>query len=191
MRDVVKTLSRIMDDDALIVTDVGQHQMICAQNYEFKSRKHPISSGGLGTMGFDLGAAIGAKVANPERSCCSRATELSYEYERACLRGFENLPITVIVLNNSVLGMVRQWQRLFYSARYIQTLREGRISSSLPRRSARRASEWSVDALKDAKKRDKPNSPCVVDVKIHKDDSVFPIIPPGGSVSDMIPGLEV
>ncbi|NLG52914.1 MAG: biosynthetic-type acetolactate synthase large subunit [Clostridiales bacterium] len=191
MRDVVKTLSRIMDDDALIVTDVGQHQMICAQNYEFKKPKTFISSGGLGTMGFGLGAAIGAKVANPERQVVLLTGDGSFHMnmnELACVVS-ENLPITVIVLNNSVLGMVRQWQRLFYSARYAHTnlARRTDIVKLAEAFGAKGFRVERIDALKDALKNAiSRNSPCVVDVKIHKDDSVFPIIPPGGSVSDMI-----
>ncbi len=193
MYDVVRTLSEIAPDDALIVTDVGQHQMITAQHYDFRIPRTFISSGGLGTMGFGLGAAIGAKIANPGREVFLVTGDGSFHMnlsELACAVS-ENLKITVIVMNNSVLGMVRQWQRLFYEARYSNTsicrktdfvaLAEAFGAAGLRVLERGMVKDVLLSAIGN-------KGVTVVDCVIDENDSVFPIIPPGGGVADTIYG---
>ena len=122
-RDILIELNRLAGDDAIIVTDVGQHQMLTAQYYNFTKPRSLVTSGGLGTMGYGLGAAIGAKTGNPDRRVILVTGDGSFHMnmnEMACAVS-ENIPIIVLVMNNHVLGMVRQWQRLFYGCRYSST----------------------------------------------------------------------
>jgi acetolactate synthase-1/2/3 large subunit len=119
---LLKTLRQIIPEDAIVTTEVGQNQMWAALHYKvFKPRTY-ITSGGLGTMGFGFPAALGAKVACPDRVVVDIAGDGSFimtEQELACSVE-ENIPVVVIILNNSMLGMVAQWQRLFYNRRYMR-----------------------------------------------------------------------
>lgn len=191
MREAVMTVGKVLKDDAFVVTDVGQHQMITAQNYNFKYPRTFISSCGLGTMGYGLGAAIGVKTANPDRQVVLISGDGSFHMnlcELACAVT-ENLPITIVVFNNSVLGMVRQWQRLFYKARYSNTDLKRKTDLVMLAKAfgaqgckASNAAELE-NALKAAVAY---NGPYLIECAINKDDSVFPIIPPGGEAKDII-----
>jgi acetolactate synthase-1/2/3 large subunit len=190
-REVLRILNRLLRKDAIIVTDVGQHQMWTAQTYEFSMPRTFITSGGLGTMGFGLGAAVGAKTAMPERqvvcisgdgcfhmNCAELSTAVTY-----------NLPIIVIVMNNGVLGMVRQWQKLFFKQRYSQTMLNRRtdyvkLAEAFGARGRRIMKDTEIEeAITWALKQ---NKPVVLDCVIGKDANVFPMIPPGCSAEDII-----
>ena len=122
-QQVIETLDRLTDDDAIICTEVGQNQMWAAQFYTYRKPKTFVSSGGLGTMGFGLGAAIGAKIANPDKTVVNIAGDGSFHMnltELATAAAY-HVPIVELILNNEVLGMVRQWQKLFYDNRFSQT----------------------------------------------------------------------
>ena len=191
IREVLNEIHSAAGDDAVVVTDVGQHQIITAQYYRFSKPRSFISSCGLGTMGYGMGAAIGAKTANPDNPVILITGDGSFHMnmnEMACAVS-ENIPIVVIVMNNGVLGMVRQWQRLFYDGRYSNT-GINRKTDYVKLAHAFGASGFRIAHRADIKpvlqKALKLKKPCIIDCIIDKDDSVFPIIPPGGTQNDII-----
>lgn len=190
-RDIALSLHKIVGDDAIIVTDVGQHQMIMAQYYPFSRPRSWISSCGLGTMGFGMGAAIGAKIANPNRPVILVSGDGSFhmnmnEMATAVSTG---LAIIVLVFNNHVLGMVRQWQSLFYHHRYASTSIQRatdyvKLAEAFGGKGLQLKHHDDIETvLKEALNSELP---CIVDCWIDKDDSVYPIIPPGKSAEDII-----
>ena len=121
--EILRTLRRLTPDDAIVATDVGQHQMWTAQHFEFRRPRTLLTSGGLGTMGYGLGAAIGAQAAFPNRRVVLISGDGSFHMnlnELTTLASYE-FPIVVVVMNNRVLGMVRQWQKVFYGRRFSAT----------------------------------------------------------------------
>ncbi len=194
-RNVLSSVNGIVDDDVYVVTDVGQHQMWAAQNFTFKQPRHFITSGGLGTMGFGLGASIGASLATNKRTllvtgdgsfamCCQElVTAVS-----------EQIPLTILILNNRVLGMVRQWQSLFFEKHYSNTVLESRKTDFIALAKAYGADGVEVDNLEDLStaitKSFEINSPFVIDVSIDKDELVLPMLPPGGSVDQIITKVD-
>lgn len=192
-RDFIYTLHEILGDDAIIVTDVGQHQMITAQYYQFFKPRSFISSCGLGTMGYGMGASIGAKVANPDRPVVMITGDGSFHMNmnEMAVAVSEGLPIIVLVFNNAVLGMVRQWQTLFYGKRYSQTS-INRQTDFVKLAEAFGANGYRItyrneikDVLTQALASKKP---CIIDCVIDEDDCVYPIIPPGKGAEDIIYG---
>ena len=191
MRDVVKALSGLLPENAIIVTDVGQHQMITGQHFEFRIPRTFISSCGLGTMGYGLGAAIGAQVARPDCPVVLVTGDGSFHMnfnELACVES-ENLPIKVILLNNHVLGMVRQWQRLFYHEHYANTSIDRKtdmikLAQAFGTEGFRVKEKQELEAV--LKKALSLKTHTIVECLIDRDDSVYPIIPPGGDVNDAI-----
>jgi acetolactate synthase-1/2/3 large subunit len=190
-RDVLKAVSSIAGENAIIVTDVGQHQMITVQYYRFVKPRSFISSCGLGTMGFGMGAAVGAQLASPGRPVVLITSDGSFHMNMAELATAvtEKLPLVVLVMNNGVLGMVRQWQRLFYGSRF---------SSTTPNRATdfvKLAEALGAHGLHLQRKADISavleealhcGGPCLVDCSVDRDDNVFPIIPPGKGEEDTI-----
>ncbi|MFI3226372.1 MAG: biosynthetic-type acetolactate synthase large subunit [Clostridia bacterium] len=194
--DVLEEIHQNVSEDAIIVTDVGQHQMLTAQHYKFKKPRTFVSSCGLGTMGYGLGAAIGAKVAKPDSEVVLITGDGSFHMnlnEMACVVS-ENLDIKVFVINNSVLGMVRQWQRMFYKGRYANT-NIARKTDFIKLAQAFGADGFRVEKPEFVKTTIKDvienKHPTICEVVIHEDDSVFPIIPPGGSAEDIIIKEEI
>ncbi len=190
-RDILQHIKEMYGGDAIIVTDVGQHQMIAAQYYQFSRPRSFISSCGLGTMGYGMGAAIGAKTGNPDRPVILITGDGSFHMnmnEMACAVS-ENLPIIIMVMNNRVLGMVRQWQRLFYKCRFSNTS-INRATDFVKLAEAFGATGFRIeseDQIADTlKKAASVNGPCIIDCVIDCDDGVFPIIPPGGTREDTI-----
>lgn len=186
---IIEELDKLTDDDAIISTDVGQHQMWTAQYYKFKNPRTFLTSGGLGTMGYGLGACIGAKVGNPDKQVINIAGDGCFRMnmnELATASRY-NLPIIEIVINNSVLGMVRQWQTLFYEKHYSQTIFSDKVdyckvAEALGCEAIRVTKKSEVaPALKKALKSDKP---VLIDCIIEEDDKVFPMVPAGASISD-------
>ncbi len=186
---IIEQLYNLTEGDAIISTDVGQHQMWTAQYYKFRKPRTFLTSGGLGTMGYGLGACIGAKVGNPDKLCVNIAGDGCFRMnmnELATASRY-NLPIIEIVINNSVLGMVRQWQTLFYQKHYSQTVFEDKVDYCKVAEGlgcvAIRITKKSevVPALKKAIK---SKVPVLLDCVIEEDDKVFPMVSPGASISE-------
>ncbi|MFV0351154.1 MAG: biosynthetic-type acetolactate synthase large subunit [Oscillospiraceae bacterium] len=190
-QDVLDAIYDVFGEEAIIVTDVGQHQMITAQHYKFTQPRSFLSSCGLGTMGYGMGAANGAKVAHPERPVVLVTGDGCFHMNmnELAVSVTENLPIVVVIMNNGVLGMVRQWQNLFHGQRH--------SSTTLNRKTdyVKLAEAFGAEGLRIKNAADiKPilqqasqaNGPVVVDCIIPKDEGAFPIIPPGKTMDDII-----
>ena len=189
-RNAIMTLNKHLGENTAVATDVGQHQMWAAQNVNFKKPRRFISSGGLGTMGFGLGAAIGAAVGTGERSVlvtgdgsfgmCLNELTTAVTY---------NVPVVILLMNNGVLGMVRQWQTLFFNKHYSNTILDRKTDF------VALAREFGADgeAVDTVAALDKAfehafscDGPYVIDCRIDKDEFVLPMLPPGGSMDDII-----
>ncbi|MDR0197481.1 MAG: biosynthetic-type acetolactate synthase large subunit, partial [Oscillospiraceae bacterium] len=194
---VISELDRLTGGDAIITTEVGQNQMWAAMYYRYKSPRSFISSGGLGTMGFGLGAAIGAKVAKPEKTVVNIAGDGSFGMNLSELITLakHNIPVVELVLNNSVLGMVRQWQRLFYGKRFSETTLDRRVdyvklaeAFGLTGMSVRHAEDVTVvleRALEIAK-----SAPVLVECAVDRDLNVLPMVPAGKPIIEPIMEIE-
>ncbi len=186
---VLERLDELTDSSAIISTDVGQHQMWAAQFYKYRSPRQFLTSGGLGTMGYGLGACIGARVANPGRICVNIAGDGCFRMNMNELMtaARNKLPIIEIVIDNRVLGMVRQWQTLFYDKRYSNTVLEDetdyvKAAEAMGCNAVRVTKKEEVDdAIKSAITSDKPT---LIDVVIKEDDKVFPMVSPGGAIEE-------
>lgn len=186
---VIEKLYEVTGGDAIISTDVGQHQMWAAQFYKYKEGRQLLTSGGLGTMGYGLGACIGAKVGRRDKVVCNIAGDGCFRMnmnEIATATRY-NIPIIQIVLNNHVLGMVRQWQTLFYGKRYSATVLNDSVDF------AKLAEAMGAKAYTITKKEEvEPvlreaislNIPVVIDCHIDSDDKVFPMVAPGAAISE-------
>lgn len=187
---VVKELYRITDGDAIVVTEVGQHQMWAAQYYKYKRPHQLLTSGGLGTMGYGLGAAIGAKVGCPDKIVVNVAGDGCFRMNmnEIATAARNNIPIIQIVINNHVLGMVRQWQTLFYGKRYSNTiLNDGvdfvKLAEAMGAVGMRVTQKEEFEpALRSAMELGRP---VVIECVIDKDDKVFPMVPAGAAIEDV------
>lgn len=186
---VIDSVYRITEGNAIITTDVGQHQMWAAQFYNYSRPRQLITSGGLGTMGYGVGACIGSKMGNKDKTCINIAGDGCFRMnmnEIATATRY-NIPIIQIVINNHVLGMVRQWQTLFYGKRYSNTVLNDavdfvKIAEGMGAKSYRATTiEEFEEALKDAIKMD---IPCVIDAQIDEDEKVFPMVPANTAISE-------
>ena len=192
-RDFIYTLHKLLGDDAIIVTDVGQHQMITAQYYQYSKPRSFISSCGLGTMGYGMGAAIGVKTAHPDRPVVLITGDGSFHMNmnEMAVAVSQNLPIIVLVFNNTVLGMVRQWQTLFYGKRYSETsiMRQTdfvKLAEAFGAKGFRIKERDEIEPIINAALASK--RPCIIDCLIDQDDCVYPIIPPGKNADEIIYG---
>lgn len=187
---LIKEVSKHTSDDTKIVTDVGQHQMWVAQYYEFKKPRTFITSGGLGTMGFGLGAAIGSAMYTNERTVLFTGDgSFGMNLNELATAATQNLPIVIILMNNGVLGMVRQWQNLFFDKHYSQTVLERKMDFvKLAEAFGIKGYRISdVSQMKDViDQAFKEKGPVLVDCYIDKDEFVLPMLPPGGSFEDII-----
>ncbi len=185
---VIEEIYRITKGDALIVTEVGQHQMWAAQYYKYPKPRTLLTSGGLGTMGYGLGAAIGAKVANPDKTVINIAGDGCFRMNmnEIATAARYNIPVVQVVINNHVLGMVRQWQTLFYDKRYSQTVLNDavdfvKLAEAMGAEGIRVTSKEEVaPAIERAVSLGKP---VVVECVIDCDDKVFPMVPAGKPIS--------
>ncbi len=186
---VIQELDRLTDGKAIVSTDVGQHQMWAAQYYNFRLPRTFLTSGGLGTMGYGLGACIGAQAGNPDKLCVNIAGDGCFRMnmnELATASKY-NLPIIEIVINNNVLGMVRQWQTLFYERHYSETIFEDKVdyckvAEGLGCMSIRVSKKSEV--VPALKKAIKSKQPVLIECIIEEDDKVFPMVPAGASISE-------
>lgn len=182
---IMETLYKVTDGDAVVTTEVGQHQMWAAQYYKYTKPRTFITSGGLGTMGYGLGACIGAKVARPEKTVVNIAGDGCFRMnmnEIATATRY-NIPIIQMVFNNHVLGMVRQWQNLFYGQRYSYTTLNDcvdfvKLAEAMGARAYRVTKKEEVEPV--LKEAIALNIPVVIDFQIESDDKVWPMIAPGG-----------
>ena len=186
---VIETLDKLTDGEAIVSTDVGQHQMWTAQFYKFKRPRMFLTSGGLGTMGYGLGAAIGAKVGRPDKIVVNIAGDGCFRMnmnELATASRY-NIHVIEIVINNQVLGMVRQWQNLYYNQHYSNTILTDKVDY------CKVAEGLGCMAIR-VKKRDEvepalkkalaAKGPVLIDIAVDPDEKVFPMVSPGGSISE-------
>ena len=186
---VIEELYRQTKGDAIIVTEVGQHQMWAAQYYKYKMPRRFLSSGGLGTMGYGLGAAIGAKTANPDKVVINVAGDGCFRMNmnEIATATRNNMPLIQVVINNHVLGMVRQWQTLFYDQRYKNTVLNDKVDfvKLAEAMGAVGIRVTKKEELADAiKKAIELNTTVVLDCIIDSDDKVFPMVPAGANIED-------
>jgi len=193
MAEVVNQLSQKTKGEAILVTDVGQHQMIASRYYEFKNPRTNVTSGGAGTMGFALPAALGAKLAIPHKQVVAVIGDGGYQMtvqELGTIMQYK-IPVKILVLNNNFLGMVRQWQQLFHAKRYSFTEMTNpnfvKIAEaySIPARKVDQREDLSaaLQEMLDAE------TPYFLEVVVGKEDNVFPMVPAGAGVSEII--LEI
>ncbi len=187
---VIEELDRVTEGKAIVTTDVGQHQMWASQFYRYSEPRTFLSSGGLGTMGYGLGACIGAKMGRPEKICVNIGGDGCFRMnmnELATASRY-NIPIIQIVINNHVLGMVRQWQTLFYDHRYSQTVLADKVDF------VKVAEGLGCKAIRVTKKEEvapaieeaiKAGGPVVIECMIAEDDKVFPMVSPGAANSEV------
>ncbi len=197
-REIIRALDHEMQSlecDSYITTEVGQHQMWAAQFLKHTKPRHFITSGGLGTMGFGTGASIGCQISHPDARVCNVAGDGSFRMncnELATIARY-NLPIVILVFNNHCLGMVRQWQTLFYEGHYSET------TLDTPLDWVALAKAYGVEGMRLLKEDDPAavikaafalNRPVVVDCEIPLDDKVLPMVAPGASINDMMGFIE-
>lgn len=185
---VVDAIYNITKGDAIIATEVGQHQMWAAQFYYFKEPRTFLSSGGLGTMGYGLGAAMGAKCACPDKTVVNIAGDGGFRMNmnEIATAVRSNIPFIEVVINNSVLGMVRQWQTLFYEKRYSHTVLDHNVDyvKLAEAMGAVGMRATTLDEFKEAFSEALAlNKPVVIDCVIDKDEKVWPMVAPGESIS--------
>ena len=189
MAEVIKEINNSTNGDAIIVTDVGQHQMVTCRYAKFNKSKSNVTSGGLGTMGFALPAALGAKMGAPEREVVAVIGDGGYQMTIQELGTIfqTGSAVKIVVLNNNFLGMVRQWQEMFFENRYASTELVNPDFVAIARGYYLEAEKVTERKnLKEAvKKMIKSKKPYFLEVSVEKDDNVFPMIPTGASVSDI------
>ncbi|WP_193774334.1 biosynthetic-type acetolactate synthase large subunit [Vallitalea guaymasensis] len=187
----IEKLDEITEGEAIITTEVGQHQMWAGQYYKFKEPRKFLTSGGLGTMGYGFGACLGAKVGNPDKIVVNIAGDGSFRmnFNELLTAVRHNIKIIVLVINNGVLGMVRQWQTLFYDERYSfttlnQDLDYVKLAESM---GAVGFNITNKDQVEDVfKKAIEETKPVIINCVIDKDDKVFPMVAPGKPIEDVI-----
>ncbi len=193
---VIETIDKVTKGEAIITTDVGQHQMWAAQYYHYTKPRTFLSSGGLGTMGYGLGACIGAQVGQPDKICINIAGDGCFRMnmnELATASRY-NIPIIQVVINNHVLGMVRQWQTLFYGKRYSQTVLNDKVDF------CKVAEALGCAAIRVTKKEEvqpaieraiEMKAPVLIECLIPEDDKVFPMVPAGAPIAEVFDGDDM
>lgn len=192
--DVINAVNSLKKPEDIIATDVGQHQMWVAQFAQIECERTLLTSGGMGTMGYGMGASIGAQIAHPDRRVFLFTGDGSFHMnlnELVTLKSY-NLPVVVLVMNNTVLGMVRQWQKLFYGSRFSQTD---------PHRATdfvKLANAFGIEGMRITRDEEimpvlekaiALNAPVVIDVQISPDDNVLPMIPPGKTIHEIVTAM--
>lgn len=192
---VIQMLNDTTEGEAIVTTDVGQHQMWAAQYYTFKHPRSLITSGGLGTMGFGFPSAIGAQMAYPDRLVISVNGDggMQMNSQELAICAIHNIPVKIVIINNQVLGMVRQWQEMFYDNRYSHIDLAGSPDF------VKLAEAYGVKGLRAANKEEAQQAwqaalahpgPVVVEFVVHKDENVFPMVASGSPLEEMVLGEE-
>ncbi|MDO5294048.1 MAG: biosynthetic-type acetolactate synthase large subunit [bacterium] len=187
---IIEKLYEITKGDAIIATEVGQHQMWAAQYYKYRSPRTLLTSGGLGTMGYGLGASIGAKYGKPDKTVVNIAGDGCFRMNmnEIATAARYNVPIIEIIFNNHVLGMVRQWQTLFYGKRYSHTILNDKVDY------VKLAEAMGATAFRITKKEEveetlrkaiELNAPVVIDCQLDSDDKVWPMVAPGAPIEEV------
>ncbi len=186
---IIEKLDEITNGEAIIATEVGQHQMWAAQYYKYKHPRTLLTSGGLGTMGYGLGAAIGAKTAYPDKVVVNIAGDGCFRMNmnEIATATRSNIPVIELVFNNHVLGMVRQWQTLFYGERYSHTVLNDKVdfvklAEAMGAKAYRITKKEEVEPV--LKEAIALGEPVVIDCIIDSDDKVFPMVAPGKNLDD-------
>ncbi|MDQ2086695.1 biosynthetic-type acetolactate synthase large subunit [Herbivorax sp. ANBcel31] len=189
---ILERMYELTEGKAIITTEVGQHQIWAAQFYKYSSPRQFLSSGGLGTMGYGFGACIGAQIGMPNKKAINVAGDGSFRMncnELATAVEYK-LPLVIAIFNNHVLGMVRQWQNLFYDSRYSSTTidRGTDFAAMAEAYGAIGINVSSPEEVDEALKKafDSKDTPVVINFEIDRDDKVFPIVPPGAGISELI-----
>jgi len=189
MAEVIEEINNWTKGDAIIVSDVGQHQMVACRYAKFNSSRSNVTSGGLGTMGFALPAAMGAKMGCPDREVVAIIGDGGFQMTIQELGTVfqTKIPIKIVVLNNGFLGMVRQWQQMFFDKRYASTEMVNPDFVAIARGYQIKSNHVSERSkLKDAiKEMMEANEPYFLEVKVEKENNVFPMIPTGAAVSEI------
>ena len=186
---IIQTVNEVTQGDAVIVTEVGQHQMWAAQYYNYRQPRTLLTSGGLGTMGYGLGAAIGAKMGCRDKTVINIAGDGCFRMNmnEIATAARYNIPVVELIVNNHVLGMVRQWQTLFYGKRYSQTILNDsvdfvKLAEAMGAKAYRVTQKEELEpTLREAISL---NAPVVIDCQISCDDKVFPMVSPGAPIAD-------
>ena len=188
---LIEKIDAATDDDTIVVTDVGQHQLWAAQFYKFKQPRTLLTSGGLGTMGYSMGASIGGQFGCPDKTVVMFAGDGGFHMnlsELATMCSY-NVPVKMFIMNNTVLGMVRQWQKLFYGNRFSDTDQHRKndlaaVAEAFGVKGLRINTNDDIDAV--LKETFEHQGPVLVDCRISPDSNVLPMIPPGGAHTDII-----
>ncbi|AZO93155.1 biosynthetic-type acetolactate synthase large subunit [Halocella sp. SP3-1] len=191
-QSVIESIYKITEGEALIVTEVGQHQMWAAQFYKYSKPRTFFSSGGLGTMGYGLPAAYGVQIGRPDKTVVNISGDGSFQMNLQELATISNykIPVKTVILNNGTLGMVRQWQELFFEKRYSATMLDNPDFVKL-------AEAFGIFALRIEEKEDllpalnkafEYEGPVLLDIKVAQEENVFPMVPAGAGIKDMIGG---
>ncbi|KAB0664792.1 biosynthetic-type acetolactate synthase large subunit [Oryzomonas japonica] len=188
---VIQKLRELSDDDVIVATDVGQHQMWTAQFFQFNKPRTLLSSGGLGTMGYGLPAAMGAQAAFPERQvisiCGDGGVQMNIQEIATLVQN--RLPVKIVILNNNFLGMVRQWQELFFDKRYSQTCMElpidfVKLAEAYGAKGFSTSKPGEVETV--IKQAFKEKGPVIMEFKIAREEKVLPMVPAGASLNEMV-----
>lgn len=193
---IMQEIDRVTNGEAIITTDVGQHQMWAAQYYKYKKPRTLLTSGGLGTMGYGLGAAIGAQIGCPDKQVINIAGDGCFRMNmnEIATAVRQKLPLIEVIINNHVLGMVRQWQDLFYEKRYSATVLDDgvdyvKLAEAMGAAGYRATNREEFNkALKKALASD---TPVVIDCIINSDDKVWPMVAPGEAISSAFTGDDL
>lgn len=190
-QQLVEIINDLTNGEAIVTTDVGQHQMWAAQFYAFKEPNLLVTSGGLGTMGFGVPSAIGAQMANPSRTCISIVGDAGFQMTNQELSIIQelNLPIKIIIVNNHSLGMVRQWQELFYEERYSESLMPNQ-PDFIKLAEAFGIEGLRIESLSEAEEVLKnvihADRPILIDCRVTANENVYPMVPSGSGSHEMI-----
>ena len=192
---ILEEIDKQTKGDAIITTEVGQHQMWASQFYKYRTPRTFLTSGGLGTMGFGLGASLGAKLGCPEKTVINIAGDGCFRMNmnEIATAVRSNIPIIQVVINNGVLGMVRQWQSFFYEQRYSATILEDQVDfvKLAQAMGAHAIRVQTKDQFKEVfAKALTMNAPIVLDCHIHEDDKVFPMVAPGAGIDEVFDGED-